>query len=65
MDANQGEVNVAIVEVCVVGSVEMVEGRSNGSIRNITSGPKGAGSGSWMIQVKEKDVLVGWRRGIN
>ena len=25
MDANQGEVNLAIVEVCAVGSIEMVE----------------------------------------
>ena len=57
--------NVAIVEVCVVGSIEMVEGQSNGSIRNITSGPKGAGNGSRMIQGKEKNFLVGGQRGID
>jgi len=49
----------------VVGSIEMVERQSNGSIRNITSGQKGAGSGSRMIQGKEKFFLVGGQRGID
>jgi len=45
----KGEENVAIVEVCVVGSIRMVEGRRNVGawvdeelMRNIRSGPKKA-----------------------
>ena len=35
-----------------------VEGRSNGSMENIGSRPKRAG---WMIQGKEKNILVDWQ----
>ena len=44
----KGEVYVAIVEVCMVGSIEMVEGRINGSIGNIRSGPT-EGSREWFM----------------
>ena len=51
------------MNVGIVHGIGMrVEGRSNGSTRDIRSGPKRAGCDSWKTQGKE-DLLVGWRNG--
>ena len=42
-----------------MGSIEMMEGRSNGSMKDIRNGPKRSGSGSRRIQGKENNLLVG------
>jgi hypothetical protein len=55
----EGQVNVGIVHGIGMG----VEGRSNGSTRDIRSGPKRAGSDSWMIQSKENNLLAGLQKG--
>jgi len=41
-----------------VGSIETVEGRSNGLMKDIRNGPKRSGSGSRMIQGKENNLLM-------
>ena len=47
------------VDTVEVGIIEMVGGRSNGSMRNIRSGPKGGGSDSRMVQGHKKNFLRG------
>jgi hypothetical protein len=50
------QVNVGIVELCEVGIEMGVEGRSNGSTRDIRAGLKRAGG---MIQAKENNFSGG------
>jgi hypothetical protein len=55
----EGQINVGIVHGIWMG----VEGRSNGSTRDIRGRPKRAESDSWKIQGKENNLSVGWQKG--